>query len=246
MDVDEQMGVGQSEKRREQDFKDSEPELEMKDELGSSSIITGEKNEKKKKKKKEKQKDPSEVAPSSEGKERKKKRKRDEEPLAEPETERTDPAEVEIEPKKKKSKNKTGFPDPAEETLLSEQARKALVYAFTQFRKPSKWKFQKARQNWIIRNIWSAENIPDSQMPLVLKYLSNVQGNVRETLIKTCESIIEKASNGASESPASDGSGKKEPEQSEGKASEQPEEARSMKTLRAEALLAVLKNETQV
>lgn len=32
--------------------------------------------------------------------------------------------EGESEPKKKKSRNKTGFPDPQEEALLSDQARK--------------------------------------------------------------------------------------------------------------------------
>ncbi|KAF8076127.1 hypothetical protein FPV67DRAFT_1664428 [Lyophyllum atratum] len=56
-----------------------------------------------------------------------------------------------------KRKNKTGFLDPNEDASLSDQTQKCLVYAFLQFHRPSKWKFNKARQNWLIRNIWSKE-----------------------------------------------------------------------------------------
>ncbi|KAJ7368001.1 hypothetical protein DFH08DRAFT_1070782 [Mycena albidolilacea] len=94
------------------------------------------------------------------------------------------------EPPKKKHKNKTGFPDPGEDSeSLSDQARKALSYAFLQFRKRSKWKFSKPRQNWLIRNVWS-DQIPDMYLPLTIQYLSNVKGGVRETLIKDCRSIL--------------------------------------------------------
>ncbi|KAJ7688480.1 hypothetical protein B0H17DRAFT_1203024 [Mycena rosella] len=98
---------------------------------------------------------------------------------------------VNDEPQKKKhKKNKTGFPDPEDDSsTLSEQALKALSYAFLQFRKPAKWKFSKARQNWLIRNIWS-DMIPDTYLPLTIRYLSNVKGGVRETLIKDCRSIL--------------------------------------------------------
>jgi len=77
---------------------------------------------------------------------------------------------------KNKRKNKTGFPDPGDDNSLSEQSKKcscphlplciltdpnpqALAYAFSQFRRPGKWKFNKARQNWLIRNIWSSETV---------------------------------------------------------------------------------------
>ncbi|KAF8917819.1 hypothetical protein CPB85DRAFT_141310 [Mucidula mucida] len=113
-----------------------------------------------------------------------KKRKRDAEAEADDAILSTEPV------KKKKHKNKTGLLDPSEDSSLSEQAQKALSYAFTQFRHPKRWKFQKARQNWLIRNAWSAESIPDAHMPLVLKYLTNVQGGVRENLVKTCQSYL--------------------------------------------------------
>ncbi|KAJ7499174.1 hypothetical protein FB451DRAFT_1204531 [Mycena latifolia] len=92
--------------------------------------------------------------------------------------------------KKKRKKNKTGFPDPQDDSSLSEQALKALSYAFSQFRKPSKWKFSKARQNWLTRNWSDMDVIPDIYLPLTIQYLSYVKGGVRETLIKDCQTIL--------------------------------------------------------
>ncbi|KAG6903360.1 hypothetical protein C0995_013113 [Termitomyces sp. Mi166 len=106
----------------------------------------------------------------------------------------------------KKRKNKTGFPDPNEDACLSEQSKKyfskqlGLAYAFLQFHRPSKWKFNKARQNWILRNIWSSEMIPETHLPLAYGYLAKVQGGVREVkqaitllgnLLLLCRTILE-------------------------------------------------------
>ncbi|KAG5646447.1 hypothetical protein DXG03_003497 [Asterophora parasitica] len=91
----------------------------------------------------------------------------------------------------KKRKNKTGFLDPAEDATLSNQSRKSLAYAFLQFHRPSKWKFKKARQNWLIRNIWLKEMVPEAHLPLVLGYLEKVQGGVRENLFKSCRAALE-------------------------------------------------------
>lgn len=66
--------------------------------------------------------------------------------------------------------------------------------------RPSKWKFNKARQNWLIRNVWAPEavsrddldsafsnvldlQLPDVYVPLVVKYLANVQGGSREVIL---------------------------------------------------------------
>jgi hypothetical protein len=86
-------------------------------------------------------------------------------------------AEGESGPPKKKHKNRTNFADPREDTQLNTQSRKgthysvvarldefsllstALEYVFTQMNRPSRWKFNKARQNWLIRNIWSSETV---------------------------------------------------------------------------------------
>ncbi|KIM83775.1 hypothetical protein PILCRDRAFT_413691 [Piloderma croceum F 1598] len=92
------------------------------------------------------------------------------------------------------SKKKTGLPDPGEDTLLSDQARKALTYAYTQFDDPARWKFHKARQNWLIRNVWSDQIIPETYMPLLTRYLSNIKGGVRDNLITACKSILSQSS----------------------------------------------------
>ncbi|KZT26964.1 hypothetical protein NEOLEDRAFT_1240628 [Neolentinus lepideus HHB14362 ss-1] len=92
--------------------------------------------------------------------------------------------------KRKHSKKDTGYPDPTEDSTLSEQASKALNYARSQFSNPDTWKFNKARQNWLTRNVWSAESIPDTYMPLVTRYLSKVQGGVRENLLKVCNATL--------------------------------------------------------
>jgi len=79
---------------------------------------------------------------------------------------------------------------PLTDDSLSNQARKALVYAHTQIHHPSCWKFNKARQNWLIRNIWSLECVPEKYLPLTMRYLKNVQGGSRETLIRACNVVI--------------------------------------------------------
>jgi len=72
---------------------------------------------------------------------------------------------------KKKRKGATKISDPAQDKSLSEQALKGmfvntklgrefifhvgLSYAFSQYCNPAEWKFNKARQNWLVRNIWS-------------------------------------------------------------------------------------------
>jgi len=92
--------------------------------------------------------------------------------------------------KKKRKAGCTDLPDPEDDASLGNQARKALTYAHQQFDDPTNWKFNKARQNWLIRNIWSNQAIPDLHMPLLTRYLANVKGGVRETLLTTCRSIL--------------------------------------------------------
>lgn len=96
-------------------------------------------------------------------------------------------------------------------------------------------------------------------MPLVLKYLSNVQGNTREVslsrgqwhlfadearqnLIKSCESVVAEAAIPFKlPTPAAE---QDVAEQTAGNDTQQP--ANSTKALRAQALLSVLKGDVQV
>lgn len=82
--------------------------------------------------------------------------------------------------KKKRKTSNTDFPSPDEDTTLTDQARKgehayhslppiflnfyyadfsALIYAYSQFDDPKNWKFNKARQNWLIRNVFSDQTV---------------------------------------------------------------------------------------
>ncbi|KAH7931307.1 hypothetical protein BV22DRAFT_1027538 [Leucogyrophana mollusca] len=96
-------------------------------------------------------------------------------------------------PKKTKKKRRDvdpAYPDPAKDTTLSEQSRKALCYASECFEDPSGWKFNKARQNWLVRNTWSDEAIPDTYVPLLVRYLTDVKGGTRDKLIEVCKSAL--------------------------------------------------------
>ena len=84
-------------------------------------------------------------------------------------------------PKTKKRKKSTEFTDPNDDESISDQSKKgeanhiytliqqsnllttnsytALAYVFSQSVKPKTWKFNKARQNWLIRNLWSPEAV---------------------------------------------------------------------------------------
>ncbi|KAM5535710.1 hypothetical protein V8D89_010697 [Ganoderma adspersum] len=124
------------------------------------------------------------VQSSSSKKEKKKKKRKQSE-----EGEKARPKEKSK--KKRKHSSSSGFPNPGEDESLSEQGRKALEYAFAQFEDPDSWKFHKARQNWLLRNIWSDEAVPEKYMSLARRYLQGVQGGARETLIKSCQEALE-------------------------------------------------------
>jgi len=106
------------------------------------------------------------------------------------ESQSRDNSEVIQQPPTKKRKNRTEFADPRDDSALNHQSRKALEYAFMQMNKPSKWKFNKAQQNWIIRNLWSPEALPEKYFSLTLKYLYKVQGGSRTKLIDDARTIL--------------------------------------------------------
>lgn len=84
--------------------------------------------------------------------------------------------------KDRQSRNRTlkgGFPDPAEDESLSEPAIKgtypdiysfsfciywitALSYVYSRTVSNPEWKFNKARQNWIIRHLWDNQMVYQS------------------------------------------------------------------------------------
>ncbi|WWC96291.1 hypothetical protein V866_003158 [Kwoniella sp. B9012] len=87
-----------------------------------------------------------------------------------------------------------------EDGSLSDQAKKNIYYAhlYSISRQPGvegktdgvNWKFSKAKQNWLIRNIFSSEEIPDKYVELVLDYLKTIQGLSKTNLIQSANKII--------------------------------------------------------
>ncbi|KAF9452212.1 hypothetical protein P691DRAFT_661563 [Macrolepiota fuliginosa MF-IS2] len=152
-------------------------------------------------------KPPEELSPQDEKVNSKKKEKRQKSAFAT--AQQPQSGETMEKPRKKKRKNKTSFPDPEgdDDTGLSDQARKALGYAFSQFHDPTQWKFNKARQNWLVRNFWSTNSIPEKYEDLVIQYLSAVQGNTRENLIKACRAAMDDTDTPSKEAQTPNGQG---------------------------------------
>ncbi|KAG1773944.1 hypothetical protein EDD22DRAFT_857200 [Suillus occidentalis] len=94
--------------------------------------------------------------------------------------------------KKKKGRRPSDLPstDPSVDESLSEQSRKALSYAYARFEDPPNWKFNKARQIWLIKRLWSEEMIPEKYFALVTKYLADVKGGIRDNLVQMCNSVL--------------------------------------------------------
>ena len=88
----------------------------------------------------------------------------------------------------------------------------ALQYAYIQFADRSAWKFNKARQNWLLRNVWSEEmvsllhthnrsgivlsprtlfQVPETYFTLACHYLQTVQGGVREVRLRTMQVYVD-------------------------------------------------------
>lgn len=110
--------------------------------------------------------------------------------------------QLEETPDSKPSKKKKGqpppdlpFADPSVDESLSDQSRKALSYAYARFENPPNWKFNKAKQIWLIKRLWSEEMIPEKYFVLVTNYLADVKGGIRDNLIQMCNSVV------ASETP---------------------------------------------
>uniref|UniRef100_A0A0W0FCC0 Uncharacterized protein n=1 Tax=Moniliophthora roreri TaxID=221103 RepID=A0A0W0FCC0_MONRR len=228
-----------SKKAKERSQRDSSSSSE------TAEIPASEKSTKKKKKSSSENKPEEGVegmieAKDSEKRMKRRKRKREEEQDAEQEGERQEHEEP---PKKKKSKNKTGFPDPEVDLTLSDQARKGRLslmhsLSFDDRRSGNFRRLGRIGSYGIFGQ--TKMHIPETQIPLVLKYLANVQGGVRENLIKSCHDILNASIPPVPEKPSqaqNDAALATQPLTTEG---DKP--ADSLRRQRATELLAVLQS----
>lgn len=103
--------------------------------------------------------------------------------------------EVDVQAAPEGSEGTTIFTDSS----LSDQAKKNIFYAhlFALSQSPSpapntpSWKFSKAKQNWLMRNIFSNIEVPETYFEMVLGYLKTTQGHSRNTLIEQAKKILE-------------------------------------------------------
>ncbi|OAX35316.1 hypothetical protein K503DRAFT_868344 [Rhizopogon vinicolor AM-OR11-026] len=109
---------------------------------------------------------------------------------AEEQSEDTPAADKSRKKKKRRHTTDTVFPDPSADESLSDQSQKALSYAYSRFQHLPHWKFNKAKQIWLVKQLWSEEMIPEKYFSLVVKYLADGEGRIRLTLVQMCNSAI--------------------------------------------------------
>jgi len=85
-----------------------------------------------------------------------------------------------------------------------ETQNKSLEYARL-FRKKQKhpevdWKFNKARQNWLVRHVWDSSSVPDKDFKAVKKYLKTMRGASREEFVQQCQTTLAAEEEGSSRS----------------------------------------------
>ncbi|KIR68681.1 nucleolar protein [Cryptococcus bacillisporus CA1873] len=103
--------------------------------------------------------------------------------------------EVDVQVAPEGSESTTIFTDSS----LSDQAKKNIFYAhlFALSQSPSpapnvpSWKFSKAKQNWLMRNIFNHIEVPGTYFEVVLGYLKTTQGHSRNTLVEQAKKILE-------------------------------------------------------
>ncbi|QRV76484.1 hypothetical protein RhiJN_04499 [Ceratobasidium sp. AG-Ba] len=153
------------------------------------------------------------------------------------------------------------YTNPLTDTSLPELSRRGLAYAYQYAqhislpsdaarRAQQPWKFNKGRQNWIIRNVTEPSVIPDGYLALAMVYIESIMGGARDALRKTCKTTKKRAKAAAKEQveaaqpKATEPEGSSAPKQVAFAPAERPildEEKRK----RAKKILRVLKGKVQ-
>ncbi|KAG9105427.1 hypothetical protein FRC07_009292, partial [Ceratobasidium sp. 392] len=63
------------------------------------------------------------------------------------------------------------------------------------------WKFNKGRQNWILRNVTDPAVIPSSYLALAMIYIDSIKGGARDALKKTCKKTTKDAKAAVEDQP---------------------------------------------
>ncbi|XP_023226374.1 uncharacterized protein C7orf50 homolog [Centruroides sculpturatus] len=69
-------------------------------------------------------------------------------------------------------------------------SKNALDYLHEWELRRDSWSFKKKRQIWLIRHLYDNQQISDDDFKILLKYLENIQGNLRAKILSEAEDII--------------------------------------------------------
>lgn len=55
---------------------------------------------------------------------------------------------------------------------------------------PTEWKFQKNKQNWILKQMWNSEKVPKEEFDICKKYILKLTGAARKVTLEKAHEIL--------------------------------------------------------
>ncbi|KAG9101181.1 hypothetical protein FS749_009643 [Ceratobasidium sp. UAMH 11750] len=118
------------------------------------------------------------------------------------------------------------YTNPLTDASLPELSQRGLAYAYQYAQHISlpsdsaraaqqPWKFNKGRQNWIIRNVTDPAVVPDQYLALAMVYIDSIKGGARDVLKKTCKTTTKETKAAAVSQPEPDQKPSDEPAEPE-------------------------------
>ncbi|XP_017922806.1 uncharacterized protein C7orf50 homolog isoform X2 [Manacus vitellinus] len=135
--------------------------------------------------------------------------KEEEELIAEEEQELTPEEKRKLERKLKKERKKKEKQLMREAGISIKKAapqkpsgsERALAYLTSWSENPGEWKFQKARQTWLLLHMYDKEKVPDKYFTILLDYLQGLQGGARDKTVEKAEAFMKEFDGSDGEAP---------------------------------------------
>ncbi|KAJ6655964.1 hypothetical protein lerEdw1_004549 [Lerista edwardsae] len=121
-----------------------------------------------------------------------------------PEEKRTLERKLKKERKKEQKKlmRETGVVTKKAESTKPSGSELALEYLTRWSENPKEWKFQKARQTWLLLHMYDQDKVPDEYFSVLLRYLEGLQGSARTVTVQKAEAFMQKYDSPGAEDPA--------------------------------------------
>eukprot|EP00474_Spongospora_subterranea_P011320 CRZ11778.1 hypothetical protein [Spongospora subterranea] len=85
---------------------------------------------------------------------------------------------------------------PEVDTKTSSEPHPALQYLTLWDSDKSQWKFAKARQIWLLKNMMNRDKIPKASFKMLLRYINSMTGHARTASIEKVKAILAQTPNG--------------------------------------------------